>query len=195
MSDEQLANTNNVVGTQNNVTGNQYIAGGNIIIHNADGSARSQTIAGVWQWYNSEGGAFDPQLRLRDDAEYLAIVVSVTGKIVGDVYQFLKDQHMSAAADIVVLTNLDDPRGKPEPLRTTKQWLDLADNYRDLLIHSTNPQSRKLLVFISAPVAIGYMLGTRAGYNSYMQYVYHVSTSQDGNKHYELVAQFRPTIR
>lgn len=180
-------------GTVNNVGGNQYNAGRDIIINNSDGSPKPQTITCVWQWYNSGGGAYDPELHLSDDAKDLAVVIQVSGKIVKEVYDYLRAKGMYA--DIVVLSNLADPTTAIQKLSTNSdsEWMQLANSYTTLLTYDPVPR-RKIHLFINAPAALSYMLGTRAGYNQHPQCVYSLDFDAEP-KSYALVGQFRPPQR
>lgn len=158
----------------------QLNAGRDINIHHhyapaeptASGNApKTQTLEGVWQWYDQGDGLYDQQLNLRRHAEGIAILVSVRTNVVRDVSDYLRKSKVDA--DLVVVTNNDSPEqisglnpDQPE------DWIVVVNRFKKLLSYVKEKGSRPIHFFCIGPVALAFALGVKGGGNQHNIFVY-----------------------
>ncbi len=148
-----------------------------------------QTVAHAWQVGQTKANLnFNPELKLKRKA--LAIVFPITVPIIKQVCNYLRDE-LSLSADIVVITNSDDPKvkeGEELPANQPDKWKELTNSFAALLERvGKDGHQPAIHLFISAPAALAYALGISAGYNnSHPVRIYHFDRD---DKRYHLIYQ------
>lgn len=194
MSNPDNDTTNNVAGTQNNVENDQHNAGRDITIHHhyapavsptPDSPVKTQTLEGVWQWYDQGEGLYDPQLNLHSNTDGVAIVVSVRANVVRDVSAHLRKNKIDA--DLIVVTNNSSPEHiSGLSLGQPGDWMVVVNRFKELLSYVKGKGSRPIHFFCVGPVALAFALGVKGGGNRHNIFVYQLQ----GDAYY-LIYEFK----